>query len=78
VLREIGEETRIVRISATGSPDSEAIPDASGRIIDLYAAIPGTGYLIRPDLHIAGRWRELRADRVRKALQDILDTHREA
>ena len=78
VVREIDEEARIVRISATGSSDSEAIPDASGRITDLFAAIPGTGYLIRPDLHIAGRWRELSANKVRKALQDILDTHREA
>jgi 3-(3-hydroxy-phenyl)propionate hydroxylase len=33
-----------------------AIPDGSGEIARLFGAQPGTFYLLRPDLHIAGRW----------------------
>ncbi len=33
--------------------------DASGDIARLYGAAPGTLYLLRPDLHIAGRWKTI-------------------
>ena len=38
--------------------------DASGDIARLYGAAPGTLYLLRPDLHIAGRWKTIAPDEV--------------
>ena len=40
------------------------IRDADGEIARLYAAAPGTLYLLRPDLHIAGRWKTIAANEV--------------
>jgi 3-(3-hydroxy-phenyl)propionate hydroxylase len=47
-----------VLVTSRGS-DSEAktIADSDGEIARLFAATPGTLYLLRPDLHIAGRWK---------------------
>ena len=47
-----------VLVTSHGS-DSEAktIADSGGEIARLFAATPGTLYLLRPDLHIAGRWK---------------------
>jgi 3-(3-hydroxy-phenyl)propionate hydroxylase len=36
-----------------------AIADANGEIARLFGAQPGTLYLLRPDLHIAGRWKAI-------------------
>ena len=36
---------------------ANAIADADGEIARLFGAVPGTLYLLRPDLHIAGRWK---------------------
>jgi 3-(3-hydroxy-phenyl)propionate hydroxylase len=35
----------------------ESIEDTDGAIAHLFGAVPGTLYLLRPDLHIAGRWK---------------------
>jgi len=35
-----------------------AIADPDGAVAGRYDARPGTVYLLRPDLHVAGRWRE--------------------
>src|SRR6476620_5609153 len=40
------------------------VGDADGEIARLYAAAPGTLYLLRPDLHIAGRWKTIAANEV--------------
>jgi 3-(3-hydroxy-phenyl)propionate hydroxylase len=40
------------------------VGDADGEIARLYAAVPGTLYLLRPDLHIAGRWKTIAANEV--------------
>src|SRR5207253_4562451 len=37
--------------------EAKTIADQDGEIARLFAAAPGTLYLLRPDLHIAGRWR---------------------
>jgi 3-(3-hydroxy-phenyl)propionate hydroxylase len=40
------------------------ISDDDGEIARLYAAAPGTLYLLRPDLHVAGRWKTIAANEV--------------
>ena len=48
-----------------GTPDRhQSRQDADGEIARLYAAAPGTLYLLRPDLHIAGRWKTIAANEV--------------
>ncbi len=46
-----------------------AVADTKGLLTHRYDARDGTCYLIRPDHHIAARWREFDASRVRAALQ---------
>jgi 3-(3-hydroxy-phenyl)propionate hydroxylase len=38
---------------------AHTIADKEGEIARLFAAVPGTLYLLRPDLHIAGRWKSI-------------------
>ena len=38
---------------------AKTIADQDGEIARLFAASPGTLYLLRPDLHIAGRWKAI-------------------
>jgi 3-(3-hydroxy-phenyl)propionate hydroxylase len=42
--------------------------DYTGRFAERYDARPGSAWLIRPDQHVAARWRALDAGRVRQAL----------
>ena len=47
-----------------GGATANALADADGEIARLYGAEPGTLYLLRPDLHIAGRWKTIAADEI--------------
>jgi 3-(3-hydroxy-phenyl)propionate hydroxylase len=42
--------------------------DLKGRVAERYDARPGTAYLVRPDQHVAARWRAFDPARVRRAL----------
>ena len=42
--------------------------DTQGTIAQRYDLQPGTCYLLRPDLHVAARWRSFDAARVRAAV----------
>jgi 3-(3-hydroxy-phenyl)propionate hydroxylase len=46
----------------------EAIEDAEGWIERRYDGRPGTCYLLRPDQHVAARWRKLNVERIRAAV----------
>jgi 3-(3-hydroxy-phenyl)propionate hydroxylase len=50
-------------------PAPDALHDAQGLAARRYDARPGTCYLIRPDQHVAARWRRFDANAVRAALQ---------
>jgi 3-(3-hydroxy-phenyl)propionate hydroxylase len=57
-LSRIDKRFVAVLVTSHGSaPDAKTIADQDGEIARLFAARPGTLYLLRPDLHIAGRWK---------------------
>ena len=49
-----------------------ALADPSGKAAERYDATPGTIYLIRPDQHVAGRWRRPDRNQVAAALDRAL------
>ncbi len=50
----------------------EGIEDSQGSIFDGYAAQDGTFYLLRPDRHIAARWKSTEAAEIKQALLTAL------
>ncbi|WP_211453472.1 FAD-dependent oxidoreductase [Collimonas antrihumi] len=48
------------------------IEDYEGLAKQRYAARPGSFYLVRPDQHVCGRWRELNVAAIKTALQKAL------
>jgi 3-(3-hydroxy-phenyl)propionate hydroxylase len=68
LLAQLGQvDRRFVAVLVTSrGPASEpnALADIDGEIARLFAAAPGTLYLLRPDLHIAGRWRAVIPDEI--------------
>ncbi|MBK9244797.1 MAG: FAD-dependent oxidoreductase [Burkholderiales bacterium] len=51
-----------------GRPGIRALHDARGRFLERYDALPGSAWLLRPDQHVAARWRRLEPAAVRAAL----------
>ena len=49
-------------------PGLRTLHDARGRFLERYDALPGSAWLLRPDQHIAARWRRLDPAAVRAAL----------
>jgi 3-(3-hydroxy-phenyl)propionate hydroxylase len=52
----------------------KAISDIDGAIAHLFGAAPGTLYLLRPDLHIAGRWKTIAPDEILHTARICLGT----
>jgi 3-(3-hydroxy-phenyl)propionate hydroxylase len=49
--------TMVLLDAAASTGGITSVLDAGGAIAQSYAAVPGSIYLLRPDLHIAGRWK---------------------
>ena len=62
--RQTGPALRGAAGRAPGFSAAGAIADADGEIARLFDAQPGTFYLLRPDLHIAGRWKTIVANEI--------------
>ena len=62
-LRRLDKRFAALVVQPNGAT-AEALADPDGEISRLYGAEPGTLYLLRPDLHIAGRWKTIAADEV--------------
>ena len=61
----------VVLVSATAGVAPEGLRvfvDVKGRFAERFDAQPGTTYLIRPDQHVAARWRAFDASAVQQAL----------
>ena len=58
---------RVVRITSSGAVQGPLI-DFEGHAEHRYDARPGTAYLLRPDQHVAARWRSPTVEGVLKAL----------
>ena len=52
----LGDAVRIVRITSSGAAQRQLI-DFEGHAEHRYDVRPGTAYLLRPDQHVAARWR---------------------
>ncbi len=65
---------RLVPITARVASDRQGIHgwDHTGRLFGMYGAKPGSLYLVRPDGHVAGRWREADAAEAKAAIERIL------
>lgn len=67
---------RGVRLLAVGAgADEEAINDPGGLLAQRYDGAPGAAYLIRPDQHVAARWRTFDPGRFATALARATGHH---
>ena len=57
------------RLVVSARPAAGCIHDSTGLLARHYDASPGTVYLLRPDQHVAARWRHFNPDRVRAAIR---------
>lgn len=56
-------------------PRTTVVADTQGLVAQRYGLTAGAGYLIRPDQHIAARWRATTASKVNDALDRALGVH---
>lgn len=71
---------RLLRVAAPGDATVPAdggllLHDTDGLLARRYDGRPGTTYLIRPDQHVAARWRQADASAVRAAIGRALALH---
>ena len=65
----IALEVVLVSPQAGTAPEGlRVLHDSAGRFAQRYDATPGTTYLLRPDQHVAARWRAFDAAQVAAAL----------
>ncbi|MEP6608595.1 MAG: FAD-dependent oxidoreductase [Burkholderiaceae bacterium] len=61
-------DLRVQRITSNGQSADRTLCDEKGLAQRRYDACPGTAYLLRPDQHVAARWRSPSIEDVRSAL----------
>ena len=66
---EFGSSLRVAHIAPERSPRARAFKDIAGLAARRYDAHSGAVYLLRPDQHVAARWRSPTASDVRLALR---------
>ncbi len=73
-LLGIDPQITLLRISGAPGPAAgqDVLVDMSGNIGATFDGADGTVYLVRPDRHVAGRWKSLDAGRVSSAMQRAL------
>jgi len=66
---ELSEMTvlQVLPAGVSTSPPTNSIVDVDGLLAARFDARPGTTYLLRPDQHVAARWREFDPIRVKAA-----------
>jgi 3-(3-hydroxy-phenyl)propionate hydroxylase len=70
-VESVAEGPIVARVLSVG----DDVQDVDGLLAQRYDAQPGTVYLIRPDQHVAARWRSLDAAKVRAALRRATAQH---
>jgi 3-(3-hydroxy-phenyl)propionate hydroxylase len=66
-LRQLDKRFVSLLIQCQGSAsESGMIPDGNGEMARLFGAEPGAFHLLRPDLHIAGRWKTIVPDEIQR------------
>lgn len=68
-------ETVVVSAQAAGIEGLPVLHDADGLVTRRYDGRPGTAYLVRPDQHVAARWRQTELAAVRAALARATAQH---
>ena len=66
---DIGVEPIVVTPGSAAVPGIKTLHDSKGRFAQRYDAEDGTVYLVRPDQHVAARWRAFDRARVQAAVQ---------
>jgi 3-(3-hydroxy-phenyl)propionate hydroxylase len=67
-LRQIDRQFKVLIISDKASQGEGVLQDHMGEAWQVFAAGEGSLYLLRPDLHIAGRWKSIVADEIIQTL----------
>jgi len=70
-VESVAEGSIVARVLAVGSD----IEDREGLLTQRYDGKPGTVVLIRPDHHVAARWRSFDAAKIRAALRRCTGMH---
>ena len=71
-LRRLDRRFTSLHVAMSGSAASEtptAVDDTDGAIAASFGAEPGTFYLLRPDLHVAGRWKHIERQEIVETLR---------
>ncbi len=71
-LAELNTAIPVEPVLVSASPGARqgirTLHDVRGRFLERYDAAPGSAWLVRPDQHVAARWRRLQPQAVRAAL----------